>query len=325
MRLLGVDDPVFPELLPASRDAMAPSYPEVATGFERISALAYAEEEAFRHTLRAGHDLARHSGARDQGQGGTTISGDQAFQLHDTFGFPIELTLEMAAEQGLSVDEAGFRILMREQRERAQADARRRRSSGSSDVSAYRAVLDGGGATTFTGYEEVVSPGDRRRACSSTAPASRRRVEGDDVEIVLDRTPFYAEGGGQLADQGRLRLDSGAVVDVRDVQTPIPGLTVHRGQVVSGEVVVGDTAVCRGRRRAPPGDQPRSHGDPPRAQGVPHDARRDRDPGRLGERAGAVPLRLLLAHRGAARPCCATWSRRSTRSSPPTCRCGPRS
>jgi alanyl-tRNA synthetase len=251
MRLLGVEDPVFPELLPVSRDAMSPSYPEVATGFERISSLAYAEEQAFRQTLRAGTTLLDTAVRETKSQGGTTIGGDRAFQLHDTFGFPIELTLEMAAEQGLSVDEAGFRTLMREQRERAQADAKVKKL-GSSDVSAYRAVLDGGGATTFIGYEEVVSPATVVGVLVGGVgvPAAS---QGDDVEIVLDRTPFYAEGGGQLADRGRLRLDSGAVVDVRDVQTPIPGLTVHRGQVVSGEVAVGDSAVAEvdvERRRA---------------------------------------------------------------------------
>jgi alanyl-tRNA synthetase len=251
MRLLGVEDPVFPELLPISRDAMTPSYPEVASGFERISALAYAEEEAFRHTLRAGTTLLDTAVRETKAQGGTAIGGDQAFQLHDTFGFPIELTLEMAAEQGLSVDEAGFRTLMREQRERAQADARVKKL-GHNDVSAYRAVLDGGGVTTFTGYEEVVSPATVVGILvnGTTVPVAS---EGQDVEFVLDRTPFYAEGGGQLADQGRLRVNTGAVVEVRDVQTPIPGLTVHRGQVVSGEVVVGDTAVAEvdvERRRA---------------------------------------------------------------------------
>jgi alanyl-tRNA synthetase len=251
MRLLGVDDPVFPELLPLSRDAMAPSYPEVATGFERISSLAYAEEEAFRHTLRAGTAMLDTAVRETKSQGGAAIAGDRAFQLHDTFGFPIELTLEMAAEQGLSVDEVGFRALMREQRERARADAKGKKL-GSGDVSAYRAVLDGGGMTTFTGYEEVVSPASVLGVLVNGigVPAAR---EGDDVEIVLDRTPFYAEGGGQLADQGRLRLEGGGVVDVRDVQAPLPGLTVHRGQVVSGDVTVGDTAIAEvdvERRRA---------------------------------------------------------------------------
>jgi alanyl-tRNA synthetase len=251
MRLLGVEDPVFPELLPVSRDAMSPSYPELATGFERISALANAEEEAFRHTLRAGTTLLDTAVSETKAQGGTSISGSRAFQLHDTFGFPIELTLEMAAEQGLSVDEAGFRSLMREQRERARADQQEKKL-GSSDVSAYRGVLDDGGVTTFTGYEEVVSPATVVGVLVNGigVPAASA---GEDAEIVLDRTPFYAEGGGQLADQGRLRLGSGAVVEVRDVQTPIPGLTVHRGQVLGGEVTVGDTAVAEvdvERRRA---------------------------------------------------------------------------
>jgi alanyl-tRNA synthetase len=251
MRLLGVEDPVFPELLPISRDAMSPSYPEVATGFERISSLAYAEEEAFRHTLRAGTTMLDTAVQETKNQGGASIAGDRAFQLHDTFGFPIELTLEMAAEQGLSVDEVGFRALMREQRERARADAKGKKL-GSGDVSAYRAALDGGGATTFTGYEEVVSPATVVGVLVNGVgvPAAS---QGEDVEIVLDRTPFYAESGGQLADQGRLRLGSGAVVEVRDVQTPIPGLTVHRGRVATGEVVVGDTAVAEvdvERRRA---------------------------------------------------------------------------
>jgi alanyl-tRNA synthetase len=251
MRLLGVEDPVFPELLPISRDAMSPSYPEVASGFERISSLAYAEEEAFRHTLRAGTTMLDTAVRETKGQGGTSIAGDRAFQLHDTFGFPIELTLEMAAEQGLSVDEIGFRTLMRQQRERARADAKGKKL-GSGDVSAYRATLDGGGATTFTGYEEVVSPATVVGLLVNGVgvPAAS---QGEDVEIVLDRTPFYAEGGGQLADQGRLRLAGGAVVEVRDVQTPMPGLIVHRGQVVTGEAAVGDTAIAEvdvERRRA---------------------------------------------------------------------------
>ncbi|MGH8971501.1 MAG: alanine--tRNA ligase, partial [Actinomycetes bacterium] len=171
MRLLGVDEPVLPVLVPVSKGAMAPSYPELAQQFERISQVAYAEEETFRQTLRAGTTIfdqfarqARHDGVMaETGAGPATggISGSQAFQLHDTYGFPIDLTLEMASEQGLHVDEDGFRRLMREQRERAQRDARERRT-GHADVSAYRSVLDASGASTFTGYDEVVSEGTVR-------------------------------------------------------------------------------------------------------------------------------------------------------------------
>jgi alanyl-tRNA synthetase len=251
MRLLGVEDPVLPELLPVSRDAMAPSYPEIATGFERISSLAYAEEEAFRQTLRSGTTILDTAVRDTKAQGGTTLSGERAFQLHDTYGFPIDLTLEMAAEQGLSVDQAGFRTLMREQRERAQADSLAKKL-GHADLSAYRSVLDGGRATTFTGYDEVVTESTVLGVLVDgvAVPAAR---QGDEVELVLDRTPFYAEGGGQLADHGRIRLGNGAEVDVHDVQTPLAGVIVHRGRVVNGEVTRGDTAISEvdiDRRRA---------------------------------------------------------------------------
>jgi alanyl-tRNA synthetase len=251
MRLLGVEQPVLPELLPVSRDAMAPSYPELVTGFGRISSLAYAEEETFRQTLRAGTTILDTAVRTIKSQGGTTLSGDRAFQLHDTYGFPIDLTLEMAAEQGLEVDRAGFTRLMLEQRERAQADSRAKKL-GHADVSAYRDVLDAGGATTFTGYDEVVSESRVLGLLvgGTAAPAAR---EGDDVELVLDRTPFYAESGGQLADQGVIRSGTGAEVAVHDVQTPVPGVIVHRGTVTRGEITVDDTVtgeVDVARRRA---------------------------------------------------------------------------
>ncbi|MGZ8736766.1 MAG: alanine--tRNA ligase, partial [Nocardioides sp.] len=140
MRLLGVEDPVLPELLPISRDAMAPSYPELVTGFGRISSLAYAEEETFRATLRSGTAILDTAVQETKARGGTALSAERAFSLHDTYGFPIDLTLEMAAEQGLTVDEPGFRRLMLEQRERAQADSRAKKL-GHADLSAYREVL----------------------------------------------------------------------------------------------------------------------------------------------------------------------------------------
>src|SRR3954463_19548 len=112
MRLLGFGEPALPHLLPVARDCMAPSYPELATDFDRISTYAYAEEQAFLHTLRSGTAILDTAVLETKSAGGTQLSSGRAFQLHDTFGFPIELTLEMAAEQGISVDEAGFRRLM---------------------------------------------------------------------------------------------------------------------------------------------------------------------------------------------------------------------
>ena len=168
------------------------------------------------------------------------MSGDEAFALHDTYGFPFDLTLEMAAEQGLQVDADGFRRLMGEQRERARADARAKKTGGV-DTSVYRAVGDTvGSAVVFTGYEQTA--GDATvvglLVDGQAVPAA---PEGSDVELVLDRTPFYAEGGGQLADAGTVRTTTGALVDVVDVQTPVAGLVVHRGRVTAGEVLVGDT------------------------------------------------------------------------------------
>ena len=239
MRLLGVRTPVLPELLPVSMDRMSRSYPELASDFGRISTIAYAEEEAFRRTLDSG--TARFSAAAEgtRAQGRRAVSADEAFALHDTYGFPIDLTLEMAAEQGLAVDADGFRRLMTEQRERARADARAKKTGGV-DTSVYRAVSDTvGAAVTFTGYEQTA--GEARvvglLVGGVVVPAAG---EGEDVELVLDRTPFYAEGGGQLPDAGTVRTTTGAVVDVADVQSPVAGLVVHRGRIVSGEVLVGD-------------------------------------------------------------------------------------
>ena len=251
MRLLGVDTTTLPELLPVSKAKMAASYPELDKDWSRISQIAYAEEEAFRRTLSAGTTILDAAVRDTKRSGTTTMAADKAFQLHDTFGFPIELTLEMAAEQGVEVDEAGFRRLMTEQRDRAKADARAKKS-GHVDTSAYRALADGlGRAVEFTGYDEVVSDAKVSGLLVGGVPTSSAS-EGDSVEFVLDRTPFYAEGGGQLADTGRIEVD-GVVVEVDDVQKPLGSLVVHRARVVSGELTVGQSVqalVDVERRRA---------------------------------------------------------------------------
>ncbi|HET7399510.1 MAG TPA: alanine--tRNA ligase [Intrasporangium sp.] len=254
MRLLGVDEPALPHLLPVSMERMSQSYPELRTDFERISQVAYAEEEAFRRTLASGTTILDTAVSRVKAvpDGERRLSGEQAFTLHDTYGFPIDLTLEMAAEQGVSVDEQGFRRLMAEQRNRAKADAKAKKSAHG-DTGAYRSVADSlGREVEFTGYDEVVS--EARvvgivRGDSHVESASA----GEEIELVLDRTPFYAEGGGQLADGGRIELAGGALVEVRDVQKPISGLVVHRATVVHGEVASGELAHAKvdiARRRS---------------------------------------------------------------------------
>ncbi|MCW2826713.1 MAG: alanyl-tRNA synthetase [Marmoricola sp.] len=241
MRLLGTEDRVLPELMPVSRDKMAETYTELQRDWERISTVAYAEEEAFRSTLRSGTTIFDTAATELKKSGSTTLSGDRAFALHDTYGFPIDLTLEMAAEQGLTVDEEGFRRLMGEQRQRAKADAKSKKGQHR-DATAYRAVADSlGSPVTFTGYDGVVGEGSVRGIVTPAGVVASAGA-GDEIELVLDRTPFYAEGGGQLADQGVIELDTGARLQVVDVQSPITGLIVHQAKVLSGEVTIGAQA-----------------------------------------------------------------------------------
>ncbi|GBQ03119.1 alanine--tRNA ligase [Streptomyces spongiicola] len=240
MRLLGATGPVVAALVDVVIKSMGRQYPELETDRKRVETVALAEEARFLKTLNAGTNVLDGAVTEARGAGSTVLSGDKAFLLHDTWGFPIDLTLEMAAEQGLTVDEDGFRRLMKEQRERAKADARAKKT-GHADLSSYREVADASGATEFTGYTHTEGESTVVGLLVDGVP-SPAASEGDEVEVVLDRTPFYAEGGGQLADQGRIRLDSGAVIEVRDVQQPVPGVSVHKGSVQVGEVTVGASA-----------------------------------------------------------------------------------
>ena len=246
MRLLGVDEPVLPELLPVSRDAMATIYPEVATDFDRIAQIAYGEEEAFRRTLAAGTVIldTAVAKAKDLSPAAPRLAGSDAFALHDTYGFPIDLTLEMAAEHGVTVDEDEFRSLMAEQKERARADALAKKT-GLTDAHVYQDIRDQlTGPVPFLGYTDtsaevriVAILVDGQPVPTVTAPA--------EVEVILDQTPFYAEMGGQLADTGTLSFSSGGVVDVADVQAPVQGVITHRGTLTEGSLHLDDAGVAR--------------------------------------------------------------------------------
>jgi alanyl-tRNA synthetase len=235
MRLLGVTEPVLPELLPISRDLMAESYPEVASDWPRISQIAYAEEDAFRRTLATGTQIFDLAVADAKSQHQTVLSSERAFQLHDTYGFPIDLTLEMADEQGLNVDEAGFRRLMQEQKDRAKADAKSKKA-GAQAVEIYR-DLRALGPTPFTGYTEL-STESKVRGIVVDGTLAEAAEEGDMVEVVLEQTPFYAESGGQDSDAGRI-IGDGVELEVVDVQRPVKGLIVHRIRVRQGELLSG--------------------------------------------------------------------------------------
>ncbi|HEV7933846.1 MAG TPA: alanine--tRNA ligase [Actinomadura sp.] len=253
LRLLGGEESgLMHELTATAIEAMGEQYPELIHTGPNIHTVIDAEEASFLQTLRTGTAIFDAAVEETKRAGGRIVAGTQAFALHDTYGFPIELTLEMASEQGLSVDEEGFRRLMQEQRDRAKKDAHEKKT-GNLDVSVLSELLDRtGGGVDFTGYHDVRAEGRvvGLLVNGANVPAAG---EGTDVEVVLDRTPFYAEGGGQLADQGVIRLGNGAEIRIHDVQSPLVGLIVHRGRVTSGEAQAGEPAYAEidvERRRA---------------------------------------------------------------------------
>ena len=242
MRLLGSMDPIMSELAVAAIGAMGPQYPELVSDKNRILAVSASEEESFLQTLKSGTQIFDLSSAALKKSKSSVLPGEDVFKLHDTYGFPFDLTLEMAREEGLSVDEDGFRRLMKEQKDRAKADAKSKKS-GHTDVSVYRSIADKSGKTEFLGYTNVSSESTLTGILVDGIGVASA-AEGDDVEIILNRTPFYAEGGGQLADGGQITLSSGAVIEIDDVQSPVPGVSVHRGRVINGTIEVGADALA---------------------------------------------------------------------------------
>ncbi|WP_455132825.1 alanine--tRNA ligase [Microbacterium aurum] len=238
MRLLGVDGPTFATLFAASRDAMKDAYPVVADEYERLSAYALAEEATFLRTLAAGSENLDASIAAAKDAGATQIGGAEAFLLHDTYGFPIDLTLEIVEEAGLSVDRDAFDTLMQEQRARAKADARSRKRQ-LADTSVYR-DFRAQGETIFTGYSDLETESTVLGLLVDGLPA-QRATTGQIAEVILAETALYAESGGQVADKGMI-VGPGFELEVLDVQKPVPGLVSHTVEVTSGEVGVGQPA-----------------------------------------------------------------------------------
>ncbi len=242
MRLLGSMDPIMSELTVAAIGAMGPQYPELVSDKKRILSVSVSEEESFLQTLKSGTTIFDVASAGLKKSKSSVLPGADAFKLHDTYGFPFDLTLEMAREEGLEVDEEGFRRLMKEQKDRAKADSRAKKS-GHTDVSEYRKIADKSGKSEFCGYTSVTSEATITGILIDGV-SSQSATTDDEVEIILNRTPFYAEGGGQLADGGTISLSNGAVIEIDDVQTPVPGVFVHRGRVVTGSVELGNDALA---------------------------------------------------------------------------------
>ena len=241
MRLLGTQENVAQVLVDSTIDAMAAQYPELEAARGRINSVLQGEEAAFMQTLATGTRIFESAAVKAKDSGAALLSGADAFALHDTYGFPIDLTLEMAAERGLQVDRDGFTSLMKQQRERAKADAKARKT-GLTTVKAYADVMERAGATAFTGYTETTTEAKVSGLLRDGAEIASA-TPGEHVDVVLSRTPFYAEGGGQLGDHGVIDLANGARLEVWDVQTPVPGVYVHRATVIEGEASVGVDAV----------------------------------------------------------------------------------
>jgi alanyl-tRNA synthetase len=226
---LGVTDAITPRLVAAVTGVLGRAYPALVDDADLVAATVEREEGHFRRTLEAGSAILDEELARGTGR----VPGDVAFRLHDTHGFPIELTVEMAAEAGSEVDLAGFERSMAAQRQRAQADARARRAAGG-DEAVYRDLLDTAGSTLFTGYDHADGP--------ATVVAVLAGHEAGTAEVFLDRTPFYAESGGQVGDVGTITTETGTAV-VSDTQSVLPGLVAHRARI-EGELFPGQDALA---------------------------------------------------------------------------------
>ena len=234
LRLLGVDKPSLGELFGASKNAMVEAYPELEENFARVHRAAVAEEAGFLRTLASGTEVL------DQALevSGPVLSGEVAFQLHDTYGFPIDLTVEIAEEAGKSVDRDCFSELMEQQRSRAKEDAKSKKvgSAGLQVYSEFRAL----GQTQFLGYESLETQG-RILGLIRDGESVTTLSEGQLGELFIDKTSLYAESGGQAADAGVI-IGDGFELEVLDVQKPVKGLFAHRVRVKSGEVNVGNQA-----------------------------------------------------------------------------------
>ena len=235
MRLLGVNEPVFGKLFLTSKNAMVDAYPELETEFKRINTTVLAEEEAFLRTLTSGTQVLETAIATAKAAGQKSLSGETSFLLHDTYGFPIDLTVEIAEENDLTVDRDDFTTLMSEQKNRAKADAKMKKA-GNTDLSVY-GDFRMQGVTKFTGYEELVSNGKVLGIISDGQQVTKASA-GSIVEVILDETSFYAESGGQTADAGTIYGD-GFSLEVLDVQKPVKGLVSHKALVKTGELGVG--------------------------------------------------------------------------------------
>ena len=280
--ILGVETPLMGGMVDAVVDVMGADYPELVENHSFVRDVIDREEMRFRETLRTGQAIL--DDRLDALADGEPLPGDAAFLLHDTYGFPLEVTREITAERGVKVDVEGFRAAMADQRQRAK-DARTDTAGG--DTGDLVTLVEAHGGTLFTGRGAV------------TTEATVLHV--DDAVIVLDRTPFYAESGGQIGDTGTIRTDTGEVA-VIDTTYGVPGLVVHAVVAVFGTIEVGQRAVATIDNERRSGDSAQPHRHPPPPLGAAQSRRRPRQAAGLVGRPRSAPLRLQPLRGGDVRP-----------------------
>ncbi len=240
-RLLGCDEPIMPAMVDEVIRIMGSAYPDLEKQRELVTRVATAEEADFARVITGGLSRLDQVVEEVKASGGTAIPGDATFELHDTFGFPLDLTAEIAQDLGLELDRDRFDELMQAQRERARAAAKK--GGGGVPTEVYREAAQSVGATEFIGYDRLAGESSIGAMVTPGGLVSSAS-EGDELEIVLPRTPFYAEGGGQVGDAGVIETPTGRV-EVLDTQEGIEGVSVHRVRVLAGEVTPGQAAEAR--------------------------------------------------------------------------------
>ncbi|MBE0447066.1 MAG: alanine--tRNA ligase [Actinobacteria bacterium] len=237
-RLLGVESAFVNLIIDAVIKTMKDAYPELQDNASFIHRIAGHEETRFMHTLKQGLSILDQAIAQARSENRKILAGDFVFRLYDTFGFPLELTVEIAEEHGMNVDEETFQSLMEEQRERARVSWAGVRELRHQEV--YQEVKEEFGETEFLGYEVDEAQATLRAIIKNNVVATEAS-EGDEVGVVLDRTPLYAEKGGQVGDRGVIETDSG-LVEVEDVQEPVEEVYAHTGKVVRGKISIDQKA-----------------------------------------------------------------------------------
>lgn len=243
-KLLGYDKPIIKDLFTVSTNVMGKSYPELIQDFQRILNIGLNEEESFRKTLKSGINY--FNTALSKLDNNKTLDGKTIFELHDTHGFPFEITKEMANEKGLDIDQDKFLELMKEQKDRARKDAREKRGLDF-DNTKYNDILKNlEKPNKFIGYDNLTMERKVMGILSNniSVPNISSTNAQNSIEIILNDSPFYFESGGQQADKGTITTDLGAILEVIDVQAPIKGLIVHKCNLKRGEIRVQDKVVC---------------------------------------------------------------------------------